>query len=372
MPRLLMATVCVLLSAAAGGFAEQTADAPPLTDVFVSGSDGYHSFRIPAIVVTKRGTLLAFCEGRKTSRADHGDVDMVLRRSSDGGKTWQPLQLVHEEGGDKKITIGNPSPVVDQQSGTIWLPLTRDNDDVFVTHSRDDGKSWSKPRKITADVKKEDWNWYATGPGNAIQLTRGKHRDRLVIPCDHRVAGQVSWNQAGRSHVIYSDDHGRTWKLGGVTPDFAMNECAVVQRVDGSLLLNMRSYRGNHRRALATSDDGGLSWSESVDHSELIEPVCQASMIRYTWPDTHGKSRILFSNPASTRREKLTVRLSYDEGKTWPVGKLLYQGSAAYSNLVALPDMKIGLLFERDNYRRISFTSFTLDWLTDGDDRLKQ
>src|SRR5262249_43969158 len=141
------------------------ADAPARTDLFVSGKEGYPTFRIPSLLVTPKGTLLAFCEGRKTGRDDHGDIDLVMKRSPDGGKTWGPLTLVHEEGGTAKITIGNPCPVVDRPSGVVWLTFTRNNDDVFVTTSRDDGKSWSKPEKITAQVKKPGWTWYATGPG---------------------------------------------------------------------------------------------------------------------------------------------------------------------------------------------------------------
>src|SRR5262245_19929694 len=190
------------------------AEPPSEVDVFNAGAEGYHTYRIPALVVTKQGTLLAICEGRKTARGDHGDLDLVLKRSSDGGKTWGPLEMIYEEGGEAKVTIGNPCPVVDQDTGVIWLPFTRDNDRVFVTSSGDDGKAWTKPREITADVKGKDWNWYATGPGNGIQLTRGKYKGRLVIPCDHRVGAdkndKANWDHAGRSHVIHSDDHGKT------------------------------------------------------------------------------------------------------------------------------------------------------------------
>ena len=334
------------------------------SDVFVSGTEGYHTFRIPALVVSPKGTLLAFCEGRKTGRGDHGDIDLVLKRSTDGGQSWQEMQIVYEEGGEEKITIGNPCPVVDADTGTIWLPFTRDNDDVLVTSSDDDGVTWSKPRVITSSVKGDDWDWYATGPGNGIQLTRGEHKGRLVIPCDHRVKGKGDWNQAGRSHVIYSDDHGRTWQLGGVT-DWAMNECAAVELSDGRLMLNMRSYRGKKRRGVATSDDGGQSWSEVTDDATLIEPVCQASLIRYSWPDDRiKKSLLLFSNPASeSGRVKLTVRLSEDEGATWPVSRLLYERSSAYSSLAVLADGQIGVLYERDDYGRISLARFGLEWL---------
>ena len=341
---------------------------PQQVDVFVSGAQGYHTFRIPALVLARSGTLLAVCEGRKTSRADHGDVDLVLKRSADGGRTWGPLELVYEEGGDKKITIGNPCPVVDQKTGIIWLPFTRDNDDVFITSSNDDGKTWTKPQLITSRVKK-NWTWYATGPGNGIQLQRGPHKDRLVILCDHRVNGIADRRKSSRSHVIFSDDLGKSWKLGGAT-DLRMNECAVVELSDASLMLNMRSFRGSSKRAVSVSRDGGLTWNSPVDDKTLIEPVCQASFIRYTWGDSQGKSRLLFSNPATTRgRQRMTVRLSYDEGKTWPKSKVLYEGSAAYSCLSKLPDGKIGLIYDRDKYRKITFAGFTLEWLTDGDDK---
>ncbi len=341
--------------------ASEPGRAPAVTDLFVSGRGGYHTYRIPAIVVTNSGTLLAICEGRKTSRADHGDVDMLVRRSPDGGRTWGPRQLIYEEGGEKKITIGNPCPVVDRDTGDIWLPLTRDNDDVLLVSSKDDGKTWSPPRVITSSVKKEDWTWYATGPGNGIQLTRGPHRGRLIIPCDHRIRSIADRNKSTRSHVIYSDDHGSTWQIGGIT-DFLMNECAVAEFGDGSLLLNMRSNRGLHRRGVATSNDGGLTWSKCSDSDVLVEPVCQASMIRYTWAEGGDTSRMLFCNPASERRQRLSVRISYDDGRTWPVSRLLYEGSSAYSCLVALTNGEAGVVFERDNYGMISFARWRREW----------
>lgn len=346
------------------------------TDVFVSGTDGYHTYRIPAMVVTTKRTILAFCEGRKADRSDHGDIDLMLKRSTDGGLTWDPQQIVHEQGETEKITIGNPAPVVDRWTGIIWLAFCRDNNDVFITCSKDDGKTWAEPRDITKDVKKSNWGWYATGPVNGIQLRSGPHKGRLVISCDHRVVGDNrSWRGSGRSHVIYSDDHGESWKLGQPT-DFAMNECTVVELADGSLMLNMRSYRGNNRRAVAVSRDGGVAWSKSIDDPVLIEPVCQAGIIRYTWPNEEGKSRILFSNPASKDdRIRMTVRLSYDEGKTWPVSKLLYAGPSAYSCLAVLTEGDIACLFEggeQSAYEKIIFARFSLEWLTDGKDSIKK
>jgi len=340
------------------------------SDVFIAGSGGYHTFRIPALAVTEKGTLLAICEGRKTGRGDHGDLDLVQKRSTDGGKTWGPLELIYEEGGTAKVTIGNPCPVVDHASGTIWLPFTRDNDRVFILSSRDDGQTWTKPRDITSDVKASDWNWYATGPGNGIQLTQGKFKGRLVIPCDHRVAGnkddKENWDKAGRSHIIYSDDNGQTWKLGGAT-DFAMNECAVVELPDGTLMLNSRSYRGKACRGISLSKDGGATWEPTTDDPALVESVCQASLIRHTGGEMkEARSTLVFCNPAVPKgRNHLTVRLSDDNGKSWPYARLVCEGSSAYSSLVSLPDGDVGLLYERNDYQQLTFARFPLNWITE-------
>lgn len=356
-----------------------TAEAPDAftqTDVFISGAEGYHTFRIPALLVTKKGTLLAFCEGRKTSRSDKGDIDLLLKRSSDGGKTWGPLQLVHEDGGDAKITIGNPCPVVDQETGVIWLTFIRNATDVFVSSSDDDGRTWTKPLKITESVKKEDWTWVATGPGVGIQLRHAPHKGRLVIPCNHRTKPDDR-PAITHSHVFWSDDHGKSWKLGGVVAPFT-NECQVAELTDGSLLVNMRNFWGSDgkepakgkMRAVALSKDGGQTWADLRFDKALIEPVCQASFHRYTWADTQGKSRLLFSNPASAdKRQRMTVRLSYDEGETWPVDKVLEEGPSAYSCLANLPDDTITCLYERgqkDPYEKITLARFALAWLTGG------
>jgi sialidase-1 len=334
-------------------------------DVFQGGTGGFHTYRIPAIVRTTQNTLLAFCEGRKTGAGDAGDIDLMLRRSTDSGKTWQPMQLVYEEGGEARITIGNPCPVVDRKTGTIWLPFCRNNDRVFVTHSTDDGKSWAAPVEITGAVKKPEWGWYATGPGHGIQLSSG----RLLIPCDHRPR-QFKDRAESRSHVIYSDDQGKTWKLGGIAAA-GTNECELVELADGSVLLSMRNYphRDQKQRAFAVSKDGGLSWSEPRPWPDVHCPFCQSSIQRYSPLPAGGKNRILYSGPGGSGRKNMTIRLSYDEGKTWPVAKVLYKGSAAYSDLVVLPDGSIACLYERDGYRKISLARFSLDWLTDGKDK---
>ena len=215
--------------------------------------------------------------------------------------------------------------------------------------------------ELDEEAKRPDWTWYATGPGCGIQLEEG----RLVVPCDH-IAADGQW----ASHIIYSDDHGATWKLGGSAPP-KTNECEVVELADGRLMLNMRNYNRQHRcRAVATSGDGGLTWSEVSYDETLVEPVCQASIRRLSLAKDGGKNRILFSNPGETdKRKELTIRLSRDEGKTWPVGKVLWPGPAAYSCLAVAPDGAILCLYERGvkgPYEKITLARFGLAWLTDG------
>ena len=340
------------------------------TPVFTSGRDGYHSFRIPSLIVSKQGTLLAFCEGRKNSRSDTGDIDLVLRRSTDGGATWRPLQVVWDDGPN---TCGNPCPVVERGSGAIVLLLTHNlgkdpqrkivagtsegSRTVWITRSEDDGATWSKPVEITKDVKKPEWTWYATGPGVGIQTKSG----RLVVPCDHSTAGQDrEW-----SHVITSDDAGKTWKLGGRV-DGSFGESQVAERADGSLLINMRNHRSPHReRGVAVSTDEGATWSKPRYDETLIEPVCQGSIMRYTArPEDNW---LLFSNPASRKgRRNLTLRLSRDGGKTWPSSKVITPGPAAYSCLAVLADGQIGCLYEggdKSAYEHLLFARVPLGTL---------
>lgn len=352
----------------------QLAQAP----LWESGTGGYDTYRIPALVVTNDGTLLAFCEGRKTGRGDAGDIDLLMRRSTDNGATWSEQQVVWNDDGH---TCGNPSPVVDQQTGTIWLFSTWNRGDdherqiidqtsqdtrrVFVLSSADDGVTWSAPRDLTAAVKKSDWTWYATGPGSGLQLIQGPHAGRMMIACDHIEAGTKHYY----SHVIYSDDHGATWELGGSTPEHQVNECEVVELPGGRLLLNMRNYdRTKHQRQVAYSDDGGKTWIDQQFDPTLIEPICQASLQRYAWGDAEGGSVLLFSNPASTdSRTNLTVRASFDEGRSWPVRHTLHAGPSAYSDLAVLPDDSIGCLYERgaeSPYESIVLARFALTLLT--------
>lgn len=358
------------------------------TDVFVSGTDGYPTYRIPAIIATPKGALLAFCEGRKNGAGDSGDIDLLLKRSTDGGKSWSAQTVIRDDGPN---TCGNPCAVVDQQTGDIWLLLTHNlgtdteariktrsaeqSRTVWVCQSRDDGQTWSRPVEITSQAKDPTWGWYATGPGVGIQINYGAHRGRLVIPCDHSYDAAATSSTEAQiefgAHVVFSDDHGANWKLGGVIRP-KVNECQVVELADGqgTLLMNFRAYFGHRRRAEATSRDGGLRWTAPQDQPALIEPVCQASFLRLSWPGKANVSQLLFSNPADEkRRRNFTVRLSRDEGKTWPVARTLHEGPAAYSCLVALPKGKIGCLYERGEksaYERIAFAAFPLDWLMGG------
>lgn len=349
------------------------------TDLFVKGSEGYHTFRVPSIVVTTDGTLLAVCEGRKLDPHDSGDIDIVLKRSEDSGESWSTMQVLWDDGPN---TCGNPCLVVDGQTGTICLLLTHNlgqdverkildgesegTRTVWVANSTDDGVNWTAPVEITDTTKKPDWTWYATGPGSGIQLANG----RLLIPCDHVEAG----TKKNYSHVVFSDDGGKTWQLGGSSPTDQVNECEVVELEDGRILLNMRSYDPARKsRFVAFSTDGGQSWSNMVCHETLIDPICQASIHRLATVANDGRSRILFSNPASRHaRERMTVRLSYDEAATWPVSRVLHAGPAAYSSLAVLPDRTVCCFFERGAdfaYEQMTLARFDLDWLTEGKDR---
>lgn len=345
--------------------------------LFVSEQGGYHTYRIPALTVTTNGTVLAFAEGRKKSAGDAGKIDLFVRRSTDNGATWSAPQIVWADGDN---TCGNPAPVVDRDTGTLWLLMTwnrgddhekeinagqsKDTRRVFVTSSTDDGASWAKPREITIDVKLTNWTWYATGPGSGIQIQNGPHAGRFVVACDHIEAETKN----GFSHIIYSDDHGQTWKLGGSTPKPGVNECEVVELKGGKLMLNMRSHDKTKKvRQVAVSNDGGLTWSDQHSDFTLVEPICQGAIHRYRWADGGKPGVILFSNPASKKkRANLTVRASFDDGQTWAASRVLHAGPSAYSDLAVLANRQIACLFEAGTTNAnegIIFSRFGLDSL---------
>ncbi len=334
-----------LVAAAALAAAE-----PSLSDLYVAGTGGYHTYRIPALLATTKGVLLAFCEARKTSGRDDGDIDMALRRSTNGGKTWTPMQVVHEEGGDAPITIGNPSPVEDRKTGAIHLLFTRNNQRLFAMSSRDAGKSWGTPVEITAALSGIGFAWtrVASGPGHAIQLRSGRLLVSLWL--NDRIKGNY------RAGAVYSDDGGRTWKAGGIVPgDF--NECMFFERSDGAVAVTLRS--AGPRRAYALSRDGGETWSEALPQA-VSGPVCQASWLAL------GGRRVLFANPAAEkRRADLTLRASEDDGITWPAVRLLHKGPAAYSDLAAGRRGEVFCLYEcgeKSPYERIRLARIPEGW----------
>ena len=326
-----------------------------------TGEGNYKGYRIPSIIVSSKGTLLAFAEGRNEG-GDSGDIDLVLKRSKDNGKSWENESVVWN---DSMNTCGNPCPVVDNESGRIWLFMTwndgkdHENEIIrrtarntripYLCYSDDDGLTWSKPVDINLTCKDPSWGWYATGPGVGIQLINGKYRGRLVVPANHSYDDQESKIRKDThgygSHVLISDDHGISWRMGSpIHP--GCNESQVVELSDGGLMMNMRSYNGKNCRAISFSSDGGETWSPVQHDFQLVEPVCQASILKYG--NYKGKELFLFSNPAVTSgRTHMTLKMSEDNCKTWFSSKLIFAGPSAYSCLVKLPKMQLGLLFEK-------------------------
>ncbi len=357
--------------------ARERESVPKRVDVFTAGVDGYFAYRIPSFVVAPNGDLLVFCEGRKENLSDDGNIDLLMKRSTDGGATWLPQQLIYEEGGDARIKYGNPTAVIDEETGIIWLATNRDyltdrgrraGGSLVLFRSDDSGRTWSKPIDISASIRKPDWGHHAFGPGIGVQLRHGKYKGRLVLPANFRKS--FDKRQPSYSHVIVSDDHGKTWKLGGTLGDYS-NECQVAEiQEDGrsGLLINMRNHWGrggfpekSGKRLVARSFDAGQSWGAEAMDAALPEPPCQASLYRYSFATSNEPSRLLFANPIGPGRANLRVRLSLDEGRTWPQGKLVAVGAAAYSCMARLPGDRVGIVYEGGNYQRISFSTFSID-----------
>ena len=343
--------------------------------VYQKGDGGYDTFRIPALVKAKDGSILAFAEARKLSKSDTGDIDLVVRRSEDGGVTWGDIQMVWD---DADNVCGNPAPVLDKESGKIILVTTwnkgsdhesdihaRTSEDtrrVFVLFSDDNGKSWSKPREITAQTKDPEWTWYATGPCHGIQICKGRKKGRIIIPCNHGVF--KDGKPAGTlSHLIYSDDLGQNWHIGAVAS--TGNESTVVELEDGKLMLNMRVWknkeikRTDFDRNAAWSRNGGRSFYRESEVSGLVEPICNASIINWR---KEGKltSTLLFTNPDhKTKRVNMTLKQSNDNGNTWHPVYSLKGSKAAYSDLLVFDNGDVGILYEcgeKSPYEKIVFT----------------
>jgi sialidase-1 len=343
-------TICDWLLLLPSLFAVGSEDWQDRTNVFVSGQGGYHTYRIPAMVVTPNDTILAFCEGRRNSPADDGDIDLVLKRSTDQGRTWSASIVVHAERGD--VTIGNPCPLVDARTGHVHLLFTRNNKRMFYTKSEDQGRTWAEPVEQTHVLENVAYPWVriGTGPVHGIQASHG----RLIAPIwlsnrERENRNAHSTKDRYRSAMLFSDDQGATWEFGGLVPAELnrLNEATVVERINGNLLLNMRAH-GEGFRAVAVSKDGGHTWSTPVLDLSLPCPTCQASVLRLR------DNEVVFSNPAASNftdydapsRRAMTVRLSLDDAKTWPHSRLLHQGPAAYSDLAVLSDGTILCLFE--------------------------
>tara|TARA_Y100000992_G_scaffold128137_1_gene84261 strand:- start:453 stop:1418 length:966 start_codon:yes stop_codon:yes gene_type:complete len=313
--------------------------------------------------------VLAFAEGRKNSSSDSGDIDIVLKRSLDGGNSWDDMIIIRDDGLN---VCGNPSPVIDERNGKIFLLSTwnrgedteseiinmksLDTRRVYVMSSEDEGLTWSKPREITRSVKKPNWTWYATGPVHGIQIKKGNKKGRMIISCDHIEEKTNKYY----SHVIYSDDAGESWQIGGITPQDQVNECSVAEIGRGKLILNMRNYdRDQMNRKISISKDYGNNWGDIYYDETLIEPICQASILRYTYNGPR-KNNLFFLNPSDkNKRINMTLRLSDDLGSSWKNYITLHEGPSAYSDLTKLPNGNLGCLYEageKSPYEGIVFT----------------
>lgn len=359
---------------------------PEFHDVFTSKSEGYAQIRIPAVLATKTGSVLAFAEGRQKP-TDQAENDIVMKRSSDGGRTWSALRVLHDDGAN---SLNNPTVVQERETGRIFLWYQRipahltehsagtetglEGTNIyrnFILTSDDDGKTWAPPLDVTRTTKRAtNATTIASGPGIGVQLTRGAHRGRLIIPFNE---GPYSfWN----NYAVFSDDRGATWTVGdnvpgAFVPDAKLgrrsqiNEVQMVELSDGSVGLNSRQFAAAKVRKASTSKDGGATWSPVVDVPALRDPSCNASVLRYSFGDGGSASGvILYSGPDAMSRSNGTIHLSRDDGATWPVKRVLWPGGFAYSVLTKLPDGTIGCLFETDNYGRIVFARVTIDWLT--------
>ncbi|MFI7067534.1 exo-alpha-sialidase [Kribbella sp. NPDC050124] len=354
-----------LLPSLTGPAAAAAPDPAPLHEdnaLFEQKTNGYACFRIPAIVRAADGTVLAFAEGRVADCGDDGDIDVVLRRSTDGGKTWGPLQVVSEGNGS---THGNPVPIVDNRTGRIVLVTTHNgaapcpngcDRDPYVQTSDDSGATWTAPREMT-EGKLPSWNfWYATGPMHGIQLQHGQHAGRLIVGASFESYDGTGAHVYG-THLLYSDDSGQTWHIGATTSrddgTVIAQEVTVVELTDGRIYALARE-RGTDpgSRAYAVSSDGGATFDRPFRTlPRLVMPDVQGSLLRFSARNEGDhRDRILFSAPAHpAAREVMTIRSSYDEARTWDTwqqGKVFYWGPTAYSDLVRLDGDQAGLLYE--------------------------
>ncbi len=336
-------------------------------DLFESGTKGVVEFRIPSMITCQTGAILAVCDARVERAGDvPNNIDQVIRRSLDNGQTWEEVRtivnFVNQE------VAADPQLVQDAGTGRVFLFYTycpgRNNMihgpnrnrrylSLQYIFSDDDGITWSLPLVVEHGLKKQGWHSMWPAPGRGTQLTDG----RLIIPIT------VSDTTHMYSYFIYSDDHGDNWNISGKIGT-NINEPTLVEIDRNNLLVNARNRDGG-KRGIVISEDKGESWSEIIFHDELIEPDCQGSCIRVKTGDSNI---LLFSNPEHPKqRRNMTVKLSYDNGKTWPQRKTIYEGPSAYSCLNEMPDGEIGLMYEHGKdspYEKISFVKFPIDWIT--------
>ncbi|MFT4092919.1 MAG: sialidase family protein [Niabella sp.] len=362
--------------------------AQPETVIFAAGKDGYKSFRIPAIINMKDGTLLAFAEGRVNNASDFGNIDIVMRSSNDQGKTWLPLQIVADAG---ILQAGNPAPVLDMTDpdypgGRIFLFYNTGNNaegsvrkgngvrEVWYKTSTD-GVTWSEPVNITTQVHKpyqpaynplynfkEDWRSYANTPGHAMQFETGRHRGRIYIAANHSAGAPQRNFKDYRAHGFYTDDHGKTFHLSEDVNLEGGNENTAAALSKSRLMLNLRNQQGNVKaRYTAFSKDGGVTWYQQKFDRQLPDPVCQGSLL--TAGKKWGKNILAFCNAADTsNRDNLTLKISYNDGRTWKKNIRIYSNpaindAAAYSDIVKISKRVIGILYEKDSYSQIVFTA---------------
>ena len=345
------------------------------------GQDGCHSYRIPGLATTTKGTLIAVYDNRYRDGGDlPGDIDVGMSRSTDGGQEWEPMQVIMDMGNDPKWRydgIGDPSILVDRNTGTIWVAATWSHGDrswhgsgsgiepeetgqLMLARSDDDGLTWSEPINITAQVKDPEWRFVLQGPGRGITLQDGT----LVFPAQYRSEDAAPNHGKPFSTILYSQDHGDTWKIGsGVKID--TTEAQVVQLGDGSIMINCRDDRGGSRSVYTTRDLGATWQIHPSSRKALIEPVCNAGLIRMTHRK-HGPL-LIFSNPNTTRgRTHLTLKISNDEGLSWPEKyHRLYdaRAGAGYSSLTQIGDEHVGVLYEGSG--ELNFLRFHIDELID-------
>lgn len=342
------------------------------TVLFENGTGPYQCYRIPALIKTQDGTLLAFIEGRKTDCADFGDVDLLMRSSKDGGLTWSAPSLLVDNG---TLQVGNPAPVLDQTDpnypqGRLFLFYntgTASEHEVrlgngerrvaFIT-STDQGTTWSTPTDITSSVHFNastgsaslDWRTHANTPGHALQLTKGNHKGRIYIPANHSTGDPQDHFNEYRSYGFYSDDHGESWHTSVDVPVPSSNEAIGAELPNGELMLNIREQNGEtKRRLIALSKDGGATWYSTYFDEALVSPVCQSGLLFF---EGKNNSYLVYSGPNSeTKREKMTLKFSTDYGKTWAKSFEVYAGESAYSDLVQIDGDHLGILYEEDQKR---------------------